>query len=237
MSLFNAAEIDCANCGHAQEVQIVASVNAGRRPDLRKAILDRSFQVHECEVCETALRLPLHMSYVDMQRGVWLLAESLGELGNWSQLVAEAETLFAESFGARAPAAARDLAKDVKPRVVFGWPALREKIICNELGLDDVVIELAKAAIMRARPEAELEIDRALRLVGGTDQVLAFEICEELGEKIIANLEVPRTLYDDIAGDPGFATLRETLEAENFVDLKRLMILGNPEAATESPDD
>ena len=47
MSLFNPAAAQCPNCGTAQDVQLVGSINADRRPDLRQQILDRTFQAHE----------------------------------------------------------------------------------------------------------------------------------------------------------------------------------------------
>src|ERR1700710_1353279 len=153
MSLFNTAQVECPACGRKQDVQLVASVNAGRRPDLRAAILDRTFQFRQCDVCETPLRLPLHMTYLDMGRRAWILAETTEALPHWPDAVAEANATFEETYGAGAPAAVQDLAGGVSPRIVFGWPALREKIVCNDLALDDVVVETMKAAILRTRPD------------------------------------------------------------------------------------
>jgi CpXC protein len=227
MSVFNAAEIACPRCGHVQDVQLVASVNADRRPDLRAAILDRSFQACACAACEATLRLPLHMTYLDMGRGVWVLADAVDTLAQWETLVADARALFAETFGDGAPAAARSLAVGVRPRLVFGWPALREKIICNALGLDDAVVELIKAAVLRGRPDARLTMSQAMRLAGGDEEVLGFEIIDDETEQIFANMEVPRSLYDDIDHDEvAWAQLRITLGREPFCDLKRLMIDG-----------
>lgn len=230
MSLFNAAEVTCPQCGHDQEVMLVASVNAGRRPDLRRAILDRTFQAHPCELCQAPIRLPLHMTYLDMGRGAWFLAEAVQELPEWPAAVAEAQTLFDGSFGSAAPPAARSLAEGVSPRIVFGWPALREKIICNELGLDDVVLEMMKAAILRSRPDAPMATELALRLAGGNDEVLAFEVAHEETEEIRGTIEVPRPLYDDIKGDEAWAELRGRIGEGPFVDLKRLMVEGREPA-------
>ena len=40
MSLFESAKSPCPKCGTPHAFEVVASVNADRRPDLRAAILD-----------------------------------------------------------------------------------------------------------------------------------------------------------------------------------------------------
>jgi hypothetical protein len=224
MSLFNAADVECPHCGRKQELPLVASVNAGRRPDLRQAILERTFQFAQCDVCETPLRLPLHMTYLDLGRGAWILAQTVEELPQWEQAVAEARETFDDTYGEAAPASVRSLAEGVSPRIVFGWPALREKIVCNDLGLDDVVVETIKAGILRARPDAPIDLERALRLAAGDVATLVFEIVDEDTEEVQGAVTVPRSLYDDVAADEAWAPLRAQIGGSPFVDLKRLMV-------------
>lgn len=226
MSIFIPVDITCPACGLQQAVQLVASVNAVRRPDLRQAMLDRTFQAQFCEACEEPMRLPLHMTFLDMNRGVWLLAHAFDEIGQWEALVAEARAVFDESFGPSAPQSAQELAEGVAPRVVFGWPALREKIICNELGLDDVTVELIKAALWRGRGDIVLEPEQSLRLAGRNGDYLVFEIADDRTEKLGGQVELPAALHDDIKDDPAWDALRQTLLAEPFVDLRRLTIDG-----------
>ncbi len=235
MSILLGAAIQCPRCEHEQEVTLAASVNADRRPDLRAAILDRTFQAHVCVACEAPLRLPLHMTYLDMKRGIWVAAEAVDSLPRWEELAADTRALFAGSFGDAAPPAARSLAAGATPRLVFGWPALREKIIANELGLDDAVVELIKATVLRNLPQARLTASQALRLAGGNAETLGFEIIDDESEQIFGQMEVPRALHDDINGDAdSWAGLRNKLMEEPFCDLKRLMIDGSAtaEAAT-----
>src|SRR6185437_14909973 len=149
MSIFNDATATCPNCGEAVEISWAASVNADRRPDLRVAVLDGSFQAETCPTCGTQMRLPSHLTYVDIARHTWVLVESPDQIGDWHAHEKQAQSLFDESFGPTAPAAARELAEGVSPRLVYGWPALREKIICNTLGLEDVTLELLKMAVIR----------------------------------------------------------------------------------------
>jgi CpXC protein len=48
MSKFETQTLTCPSCGEAVDFEAVASVNADRRPDLREAILDFSFQRQVC---------------------------------------------------------------------------------------------------------------------------------------------------------------------------------------------
>jgi hypothetical protein len=44
MSIFKTVELPCPTCATRVSFELVHSVNADRRPDLRQAVLDRSFQ-------------------------------------------------------------------------------------------------------------------------------------------------------------------------------------------------
>src|ERR1039458_8588962 len=129
MSLFHPANLICSKCGAQTEVQRNASVNVDRRPDLRVAILDGSFQSKACGKCGTELRLPPHLTLLDLGRNQWIMAEPASLLEQWREVEADASSTYAETFGDKAPPSARELAKDLTPRLVFGWPALREKLI------------------------------------------------------------------------------------------------------------
>ena len=227
MSIFHSATLICPHCGSENEIERVASVNAGRRPDLRAAILDRSFQAITCESCAAPLRLPPHLTYVDMARGNWILVEDSAELPNWLTHDAAAKALFDDMFGPSAAPTAREMAAGIRPRIVFGWPALREKIICTELGLDDVEVELLKIAMMRRIDGIPIGGGLSLRLVGGTAESLTFEIINDETEESQGSADIPRGVYDGIAADmTGWAPLRARFAAETLVDTARLTLEG-----------
>ena len=68
MSVFTTTQLACPACGTAVTFNLVQSVNAVRRPDLRAAILDRSFQREPCPTCATAFRVEPQFTYLDMGR-------------------------------------------------------------------------------------------------------------------------------------------------------------------------
>src|SRR5580698_8815544 len=109
MSVFHQATVACGKCGTANDVDLAASVNADRRPDLRTAILDGSFQALKCEKCGTALRLPAHLTYLDTGRGQWIVVDSFAALPNWKDAEAEAQDAYDVTFGPDAPDASREI--------------------------------------------------------------------------------------------------------------------------------
>ncbi len=109
MSLFNQATVTCPHCAAQFDVAVVASINADRRPDLRQAILDGTFQAQTCDACGTVFRLPPNVSYVDVERGQWIMAYPADELENWAVLETHATEIFDAAYGPAAPAAAREI--------------------------------------------------------------------------------------------------------------------------------
>ena len=224
MSLFHPANLICSKCGAQTEVQRNASVNVDRRPDLRVAILDGSFQSKACGKCGTELRLPPHLTLLDLGRNQWIMAEPASLLEQWREVEADASSTYAETFGDKAPPSARELAKDLTPRLVFGWPALREKLICSDLAVDDTTLELLKMSVMRNVAGAPIADQTELRLVGGEGDTLNFAWITTASEAPLFGLAVPREVYDDIASEPEvWAALRADFAGRMFVDLKRLV--------------
>jgi hypothetical protein len=225
MSIFIDATVTCGKCGNKTAIDLAASVNAVRRPDLRAAILDGSFQAETCAQCGGVLRLPAHLTYLDVKRGQWILVQTAAALENWEQEETEAHDIFEQNFGPKAPPASREIGAELVPRLVFGWPALREKLICSDLAVDDTTLELLKMSVMRNVPDAPIADQTELRLVGGENEALKFQWITTKTEAPLAGLAVPRDVYDDIAsGAEAWAAVRATFEGRMFVDLKRLMV-------------
>lgn len=225
MSLFNPVQALCPKCGAADELQLVASIAADRRPDLRKAILDGRFQVRTCTECDTTWRLPPNFTYMHLAAKQWILAEPADGRESWADAEAATKEVFDEGYGPSAPPAAQRLGAELQVRVVFGWPALREKLVAFDLGLDDVSLELLKIAVLRSVPEPPFGVGHELRLDDGNEASLALRWIRTATEECVAQLSVPRDVYDDIAGDEAWSELREEVSQGPFVDMERLMIV------------
>jgi hypothetical protein len=224
MSIFVTASTVCPTCGTAAALDYPASINADRRPDLRAAILERSLFTLACRNCGEALIFEPHITYLDMARGQWILAESLDELGNWQAAEAAALGVYDMAFGASAPEAARAIGAGLRPRLVFGWPALIEKLRCEELGVDDVALEALKLAVVRDGPARGLDPTLELRLVArvGADLVLSW-IDPDSGAET-ARVSVPEAAYVLVkGGGAAWAPLLGVLAGRMFVDMNRVL--------------
>jgi hypothetical protein len=225
MSIFNPVAVSCPSCGAPVDFNAVYSLNADRRKDLRAAVLDGSFQREACSRCNTVFRLDPEFTYVDVGRGLWVAVHPYGKLGHWKPLEEQARATFDKAYGAGASAAAREIGKGIKARVTFGWAALREKLVAGEAGLDDLVLELAKTAIIRGIDNAPLGTGTELRLANVDGDQLAVAWINGANEELKEILRVPRTLYDGIAADlTPWAALQTSLSAGPFVDMNRLLV-------------
>src|SRR5579871_3138819 len=235
MSIFNSASMPCPVCKTPRNFSLVASVNADRRPDLRLAILNGSFQREKCGSCGNAFRIAPLMTYLDMARHQWILAQPAGDVTRWQALAEKAKSLFSVAYGSEAPGVAQEIGRDMQPRVVFGWGALSEKILCVELGLDDVNLELLKLAVLREVPDPPLNDVNELRLTGMEGDQLVLTWVNPEDEHAAGTLKVPREVYDDIAANTTeWQPLREEIAADPFVDFQKLM---TDEAAAEAAGD
>lgn len=224
MSMFQTMTVNCPACGAAVEFEVVLSVNADRRPDLRAAIIDGSFQLEPCPKCGQPFRLDPEFTYVDVGRGQWIAAYPLAKTGQWKVLEQQARATFNQAYGPRAPAAARDMGARMKPRIVFGWSAVREKLVAADDRVDDVILELVKLAIIRTSTSSQLSNETELRFLGIEGDKLVMAWINARSERVVEWLKPLRKLYDDVAAnEEGWRALREELSAGLFVDVNRLI--------------
>lgn len=226
MSIFRSAEVACPACATPASFELVHSVNAGRRPDLRDAILDRSFQREACPSCGHAFRVEPEFIYIDLGRAQYIGVWPASKRGQWRACAAQTRGVFETALGRKATAEARSLGEGLVVRVVFGWPALVEKLLAQQAGIDDRTLEVAKLAVMRSQDEVPLPGRSELRLVGDRDGdlVLAW-ISGSLEEDPPPALRVPRQLIADIEAEPAvWQAVRATTAEGDVVDFQRELL-------------
>jgi hypothetical protein len=199
MSIFRSVELPCPACETPVEFELVHSVSADRRPDLRDAILDGTFQRQTCPACKTTFRVDPEFTYMDIGRGQYI--------GVWpvsrrrAQLRRENTRCLEQTLGSGATAEAQSLGRKLTPRVVFGWPALGEKILARQADIDDRTLEVAKMAVLRTRDDVPLPGEQEFRLVGELDgdPVLAWVHADS--EQRQDAVRMPRALIGDIEAE------------------------------------
>jgi hypothetical protein len=225
LSIFLPVNARCRKCGTTVQANLAASVNADRRPDLRQAIIDGTFQSLACPGCGTPVRLPAHLTYIDTTHGQWILVESAEQSMRWRDVEADAHRLYDQAFGPKAPDLQRSLGQAMVPRLVFGWAALREKLLAKEGGLEDVVLELLKISVLRNVPAPPMSDLTELRLIDVEGSEMRLRWLVAATEEGITDLPLDREFYDDLAGNLApWAVLKGELEAGLFVDMKRILI-------------
>lgn len=222
MSRLFSQTFSCSHCGAPQEMGIVASINADRRPDLREAVLADRYQRGECSACGKGYRVEPDLTYLDVGRGQWILVRPASHLAEWAPTEALAAAAFDRAHGAGAPDEAQ--APGLQPRLAFGWPAFREKLLCAAHGLDDVALELAKLAVMRSVRELPLDDALDLRLSAVTADTLTLTWTMAGGDLAVEQLTLPRALLEGLAHDAAWAPARAELAAGAYVDLNRLLV-------------
>lgn len=230
MSLFHEQTIQCPACGESLKFSVNDSVNADRRPDYRDAIIDGSFQRETCPGCDGPLRMAPEMTYLDLGRNQWILVRPAENLDEWARFEEAARVLFDAAFGSAADRTAREIGSRLSVRVTFGWPALAEKLLCKQHGLDDVALEELKLALFRGLQGGPLSDDVELRLLTVRGETLVFGYVNAATEEVLETLEASRDLYDDVVADPeAWEPIRKELTAGPYVDFNRLLVASAPE--------
>jgi len=222
MSIFDHLEVNCPGCDTPVDFELVFSVSADRRPDLRQAILDGTFQRESCPSCGTAFRADPEFSYMDIRRGQYIGVWPPSRRGEWRECAARTQAVFDETLGAGATPEAKEIGAALEPRVVFGWAALVEKILCRDAGIDDRTLEVAKALVLRRSAEVKVPGTREFRLVRfeGADLVLAWVRTSDDGGSDA--VRVPRRLIAEIEAAPErWQALRADAAEGLVVDFQR----------------
>lgn len=231
MSVFRSTKIPCPACGGEAAFDLVHSVNADRRADLRDEILAATFQQKPCPTCGLEFRVDPEFNYLNLGRNQWIAAWPRSSLADWRQYEARARESFADAFGSQAPAGAQEMGKSVIPRITFGWAALREKIFVRGAELDDVTVELAKAALIRSSTTSPV-MTAELRLLAIEGEELVFGWIDSKDEKGLELNRVNRALLAEIEADAAaWESLRSQMSAGLFVDISRLLLARPPEPA------
>ncbi|MGB5560201.1 MAG: CpXC domain-containing protein [Paracoccaceae bacterium] len=227
MSLSEIRDCPCPECAAIAPVEFFASVDA----DLRTDILTGQLQRVTCPACKAVYRPEPGLTYLDAQAGLWISARPADALARWDHEEAAAGAAFDESYGPSAPDIAQEIGTGLHPRLTFGWPALREKLMIADQGLNDVTVEMLKLSVLRNRPGNPAGQGIELRLLDVRGPVLELGWLTSAGAEVLDVFQAQRRLYDSIATDPAWQAMAAKLPERGFVDLQRLVISSRPDTA------
>jgi hypothetical protein len=141
------ATIACPKCAERFDIALFRGLRIGRLPDVRRAILARSFEVFSCPACHAVVQAhQAPLVYTDFARFQYVAVEARGP-ADLAAVLARHREAFDRAF-LFGPAVAEELARQLVPRLVFGLGALREKLLLSDAGLDDRVVEAVKGDLL-----------------------------------------------------------------------------------------
>jgi len=213
----------CGECGNQIAIEVHSSLNFSRQPELLEALLLGTLQLGQCEKCQSYLRVEPEFSVVDLKNNIWIGAFPAASLPHWKNCEDVCKKTFDKSFGPTAPEEIQEMGKTITPRMTFGWAALKEKMMLNQLRFDDLVFESAKAQLIESQAAPAPE-EASLRLTGLDPQGFIFRWVhhlndEYLGEKIQAPLNFVQIQQQSPLKKPD---INERLKGGFFIDLYKL---------------
>jgi hypothetical protein len=151
VSLTHRDDIVCV-CGGRISVYLADSLNAGRHPHLRQAVLDRRLHAFACSLCQATVTVEKELLYFDFGRrhflGVFPRDDRARERACGEALL----QAFDAAVRQNAPAAIAAEADRFLVRACFGYEELREKLVIAGAGLSDLILEALKCEILLADP-------------------------------------------------------------------------------------
>jgi len=161
-------EATCAACEHRWTVEIAHGLHITRLPHIREQLLTGRFQVFQCPRCAAPTVLEATAVYTDFERHEYVACETAAS-ASWQAAIARHQAVFRDCFE-RGPPIAQEMGRAFKRRLVYGFRALREKILLWDAGLDDRIVEAVKGDLLEEEGEIPREaVLRISRVLDGGD--------------------------------------------------------------------
>ena len=151
MSITRTERVECV-CGAPVTMSVADSLNAGRHPHLKQAILDRNLHVFRCDACGGPLVIEKDLMYLDFERKQFFCMYPRHERAREADCSAQVKRAYASWMVDNAPKFLVEYGREVLVRVCFGYEELREKIVIDDAGLSDLVVEAVKLDVLTADP-------------------------------------------------------------------------------------
>ena len=190
MSVYHPVAVSCS-CGRPYETNVVHSVNAGRSPGVRKAILEGRFHQSYCPSCGKSHFIENTFYYTDLARKSLFLVKPRNErfkfLQDSERLQISADNVPPFVLGNNQ----RQL------RLVYGLDELREKLVAQDAGFDDEFVEISKAFILHEHPFL-LHKERLQLHLSGVSNDKVFFTANHHNQPESFQIDVPKAVYQQL---------------------------------------
>ena len=151
MSTWQDVTLRCPSCAASVAARIALGAHVTRAPQIREQVLARTFHQFVCGHCATQLDLAQPFVYTDFDRDQWILVRNVDEERDWRMWEQRLKDDITRAFEHGSPLV-HDISKRLFARVVFGYEALREKLVIWNAGLEDAIVECIKVRALSTDP-------------------------------------------------------------------------------------
>lgn len=221
MSTTYQAPVACPRCGDHFDATLFTNLHVTRSPEVRDDILAGRFQRFDCPHCAASVRVEPSMLYTDFERYRWYAVFPQWAIEHRHDLAEMVLEGFQRNMTVQCAPIVRSWAPMFRIRVVFGLPSLRDKLLCDDAGLDDRVLEVFKLQLVRDRfpeafrPDATLYLDRV-------EPLKLIFILTVPGERddleVVRRVAVGRVAYEALAATPDLASRMPLFFDSSVVD-------------------
>jgi hypothetical protein len=190
MAVFYPHTVKCV-CNNTLTVHLADSVNVKRFPASREKILRGEMHRTACAQCGRQMTVEKPFYYTDLTRNCFFKVLPRGERHLWKNASAELDVASKLVPGSVTKIKGRTL------RVVFGMDELREKLVAQDAGLDDRLIELLKVLLVYEHPILLRQARLRLSLDAVTNDDFEFTASYEHNQKQF-RLAMPKRLVNEL---------------------------------------
>lgn len=220
---------EICRCGARLTVLVAQSINGGRHPPMREAVLKGKLHRYKCAACGNEFTLDRQFLYVDFERGQFLAVYPLKDLAQAEVCAREAAQVYDELPVSNPSFPLGHFKRKFLVRVCFGVDELREKLLVDEAGMSDLALEELKCQVLPTHQGFRDSEVVTLWLVGMDDDFLHFlpAALHPVDDRPPPprGISIERTLYDEIAawGTEEILRRRPRLASGPHVSLLRMV--------------
>jgi CpXC protein len=192
MAVYHKHTVKCV-CGQVLLALLADSINVKRAPEARDKILRGELHKGACQRCGRHMTVEKPFYYTDLERNALFKVLPRGERHLWKKASRELDAASNLVPHKLISAEGRTL------RVVFGMDELREKLVAQDAGLDDRLLELLKVLLVYEHPILLRWTRLRLMLEAVTEDGLDFRASYEHNQRRF-RLRMPRQLVEDLIG-------------------------------------
>ena len=184
-----------------------------------------------CGSCQHDFVYQRAVAVVDFEKSQWIISYPNEGEQHWSDCVRMTEHSFNRCMKIQAPLFIRETVGDWTVRTVFGYPAIREKLVIEEAGFSDVSVETAKLHLQAGRPDWGRATLRLREVLEGR---LGWLVGLRNGERILVESDasilekpLPRGFLPGELGSDAFVDSRRFFVSSRPADPRRFNLAGH----------